>query len=784
MIIVPVLVSLYASRLPPTLGNKAHNLRRLAEKRFRIPITWVIPWEAYLRYLADDVALIQELYEALDRVIQPDRAYAVRSSANIEDSLERSYAGQFKTVLNVRGVESALQAIWQVWATAKSIQVDEYRKKLLNQGEPLHMAVILQEMVQPVVSGVAFSRNPLTGAEEVIVEAVQGEGLALVQEGITPQRWVIRRSVWLEQPENSYLPLQTVQEIVKGVQKISQSLKQVVDTEWVYDGETLYWVQVREITGLKPVNIYSNRVAREVIPGIIKPLIWSVNIPLVNTAWVRLLAEMVGDHGIQPEELAKSFYFRAYFNMGTLGRIFNLVGMPPDMLERMMGVLPPDSPKKKFHPNGKMIKLLPRLIGFVWDKWNFQRKITRHIPQLREEIRSFSPEAVAGKSPMELLAEIDRLFSVVQRMAYFNVAGPILMMVYHNLLASRIRRMGITDDQFDEYEGMEDILQYNPNTFLQTLREQWLALPEEVRERLKTCSYEEFQHMEAASSLHDGVAAFLKRFGHLSNSGNDFSAVPWRENPGMILKLLALDQVMPASQPKPIRFDDLPVRGLRRTFLRSILRRSQYYRVFREDISSLYTYGYGLFRPYFLALADHFVQRGWLAECEDIFYLEFSEVRNAILHPEQVGKEIRSKPGKHRAEIASVVDVELPAIIYGEQPPPVIPQHAERLKGTPTSQGYYRGPLKVVKGLEDFHKVQLGDVLVVPFTDVGWTPLFARAGAVVAESGGILSHSSIIAREYRIPAVVSVQGATRLKDGMLVAVDGYRGEVLLIETQV
>jgi phosphoenolpyruvate synthase/pyruvate phosphate dikinase len=104
-----------------------------------------------------------------------------------------------------------------------------------------------------------------------------------------------------------------------------------------------------------------------------------------------------------------------------------------------------------------------------------------------------------------------------------------------------------------------------------------------------------------------------------------------------------------------------------------------------------------------------------------------------------------------------------------------------RLKGTPTSQGYYRGPVKVVKGLEDFHKVQQGDVLVVPFTDVGWTPLFARAGAVVAESGGILSHSSIIAREYHIPAVVSVQGATLLKDGMLVAVDGYQGEVLLLD---
>jgi len=77
--------------------------------------------------------------------------------------------------------------------------------------------------------------------------------------------------------------------------------------------------------------------------------------------------------------------------------------------------------------------------------------------------------------------------------------------------------------------------------------------------------------------------------------------------------------------------------------------------------------------------------------------------------------------------------------------------------------------------------LEQGDVLVIPYSDVGWTPLFTRAGAVVAESGGLLSHSSIVAREYGIPAVVSVQGACQLKDGTLVTVDGYRGEITVRE---
>ena len=103
----------------------------------------------------------------------------------------------------------------------------------------------------------------------------------------------------------------------------------------------------------------------------------------------------------------------------------------------------------------------------------------------------------------------------------------------------------------------------------------------------------------------------------------------------------------------------------------------------------------------------------------------------------------------------------------------------EKMKGTPTSRGVYTGPVRVVYGLQDFNKVNDGDVIVIPYSDVGWTPLFSKAGAIIAESGGILSHSSIIAREYNIPAVVSVANACNLEDGTIVIVDGYLGDIFI-----
>jgi pyruvate,water dikinase len=114
------LVDLMGKRLPDTIGNKALNLRRLAEIGARIPRTWVVNWEAYRRYLDDDVKLVADLHRELTDRLDPERLYAVRSSANIEDGLQRSFAGQFKTVLNVRGVDNIFQAVWAVWGTTSS----------------------------------------------------------------------------------------------------------------------------------------------------------------------------------------------------------------------------------------------------------------------------------------------------------------------------------------------------------------------------------------------------------------------------------------------------------------------------------------------------------------------------------------------------------------------------------------------------------------------------------------------------------------------------------------
>jgi pyruvate,water dikinase len=230
-----------------------------------------------------------------------------------------------------------------------------------------------------------------------------------------------------------------------------------------------------------------------------------------------------------------------------------------------------------------------------------------------------------------------------------------------------------------------------------------------------------------------------------------------------------------------LQWDKLPLRRTDRWELNWLYGRARQFRFYREAVSFLYTYGYGLFRECFLRLGESFASRGLIDKPTDIFYLYFEEVESLV----QEGDSAASQQDivlTRKQEMEASRGALLPDIIYGDVAPPleVASESSERLTGIGTSPGYYQGPVCVIQSLTEFEHLQQGDVLVIPYSDVSWTPLFSKAGAVVAESGGILSHSSIVAREHNLPAVVSVTGACQLlTNGTTVLIDGYKGDVIL-----
>jgi pyruvate,water dikinase len=356
------------------------------------------------------------------------------------------------------------------------------------------------------------------------------------------------------------------------------------------------------------------------------------------------------------------------------------------------------------------------------------------------------------------------------------------MYAYNGALAGGLRRSGIDPDRVDMAGDGPPGGERDLSAHLAELNRRFRSLSES--EQAALLAGESDPRQPDDGGLAAKVAQFLDRFGHLSESGNDFSQPPWREQPELVWRMIA-GYDAPASGEAKLRWAEVPLSPARRAGLGMLYRKARTFRTYREKVGDAYTYGYGLFRPIFRELGRRLVERDLLAAADDIFYMTWDEIRTLV-----AGSGLEAAPAalvsRRKGEMIEASRYHLPDIIYGEEPPPpeTVGGSRDRLTGIPTARGYYRGPVRVVLTPGDFVRVEAGDAVAIPYSDVSWTPLIARAGAVISESGGTLSHSAIVAREYGLPAVLSVEGACRLlRDGMIVTVDGYRGEVIVHEDE-
>ena len=755
------------------IGRKAEGLRRLYRSGFPVPRTWVIPEDARKHILKDPESGKERFLAELRSIVTDGRRYAVRSSGEIEDGTRHSFAGQFVTRLNIHGEYALWSAVEEVWDSSVSVWEGAYQDKITHP-EGLHcMAVIIQEMIQAKWSGVAFSLNPVTGRNEEVIEAVRGSGEDLVQHGHSPERWIHHQGSWEHFEESEAPPIEVLNELISSMSRLKKLFGGEVDVEWVWDGTQLWYLQCRAVTTGKYPTIYSNHISREVLPGMIKPLVWSINIPVVNSAWIKLLSAMLGKLSIEPEQLSRAFYYRAYFNMGTLGALFQMMGMPRNSLESLMGRKDP-SGKSSFRPSLKTMKYLPNMVFFLLSNTRLASKFRKKHSELVQRTDQLQAE-LADMDPGSYSTCFKRLSELATETAYWNIVIPLAMQISHRLLKGKMERLGLDLDQFDVSADFPELRLYDPQIQLEQLHRLWKAMPEEQRAGISSfrdLGYGEKQ--ETANHLLKELERFLRDFGHFSESGNDFSSQPWREDPEFIFKRLQEEPAHLKQEASRLKSTNVPV------LPRKAYRHAGRFRLYREMISSTYTRTYGLFRVLYLNTGKELVRRGMLDDPVDVFYLSLEEHDQVLLNPETVSAEdIKWKIHEIKQDMEASKDLVLPSVIYGDTPPPLNLDDVRVLKGISVSAGVFEGEIVVVNNYQDFNKPVDGRILIIPFSDVGWTPILTRAGAIVSESGGVLSHASIVARELSIPAISSVDHACSLKDGEKAIIDGSHGMLTL-----
>ena len=761
------------------IGNKALSLLSLLKHQCNIPETFVSDFNAYKSFLSNPKAVEKAIYEELKSKLNPRKNYAVRSSSNLEDGQSYSYAGLFETVLNVKGIDPLLEAVKSVWKTSDSETIRSYIQRVGLNKNDFSIAVIIQEMIPADFSGVVFTQNPLTGKNETIIEVVKGTGDNLVQNGFTPLRWRLDKNGIIEEQEQNIVPEEIISIIFEQTSKLSLQLKKPLDLEWCFSKGSLVWLQMREITAIQNTDVYTNHFSKEFLPGIIKPLVWSISVPEINKAWVKVLTEIMGKNDLDYKRLSKAFYYHAYFNTGVLEIIFNKLGLPSKILDTIIVGNTRFSKGISYKPTLKTLRFAPRMILFLLDKLTIYKRLRLFLNKTQKELNEIKKNAFSTLSEKQLLEQIDELLLKTEKLSYYYLVIPLILYFSSYFLRKIVGEKNSGLVSFDG-SGMNRLENYDPNIHLFKLNKQFKELAADIQNQIKEASYEDFCLINGIENFKSGVNNFMKHFGHFSDSGTDFSFKPWKETPTLLLHIISDNQYKtqaPRNQHKEI-IKTLPL--FKKLLFKIILKKVKKIRRYKEKTSYIHTYSYGILRDLFIWLGDSYQKKGFLNKKEDIFYLDFQEIQE-IAEGKSSCENIRDKIRKRKEDICRYKDMNLPKIIFGEQkPPPELSKNID-LKGIATSRGYCSGYIKVVKGISDYDKMNKGDILVIPYSDIGLAPLFSKAGAVVSESGGILSHCSIIAREYQIPAITSVNGACSLKDNTFVIIDGYKGEIKISE---
>lgn len=505
-------------------GAKAQSLLFLRKKGFRVPRSYLVPARVNEEFLHAGECVAGQLEKEIGKL--PPLRYAVRSSARGEDGTMHSCAGQFLTLVDRKGKEEVLSAIFEVWESAARVAGGDYFRLAGAGNQASGCAVIVQEMVDARYSGVSFSRNPVTGNDEIIVEAVEGSGEQLVQKGITPLRWKFRGKTMAE--GSGAHPLSpVVRKVASATRKLMRSSGFPSDIEWVWDGKKLWFLQLRRITGETRLTTYSSRMAGEMLPGQIKPLVWSVNIPLVVGAKTALLEEITGPLPVKPGELVRSFYYRTYFNMDKLGEILSCVGLPVESPENVMRG--DHHHMSGFRPGWKTIRHARRLIRFVRQKLKYPVLFEQEYRKLKENTQALQLELQEEFQPSRYSLLFDKLYSNAQRLAHFNIVIPLLMRIYTNRLRKKMEKAAIPFDQNRFNEVFPELTVLSPSGLMDTIRKAWKALSPTVKNGISHPGDLQF-HPETTSLAAD-FGLLMEKFGHFSRSGNDFSNPKWEEDP-------------------------------------------------------------------------------------------------------------------------------------------------------------------------------------------------------------------------------------------------------------
>lgn len=875
------IMPLEACEDPMLVGGKAAGLGRLLRHGFRVPPGLCLTTSAYQEALheagidpdagwrqirqASAIArnsilaewghrvdslvmpepILNELSAWLDRLEQSLEAggqplWAVRSSASTEDDAETTSAGIYRTSLGVFRNEIP-RAITRCWAslwipTAVAYQEHAGKKR---PGAPA-MAVIVQPLLSPQAAGVAFSRHPLTGEQNlVVINAVPGLAEPLVSGAVAPDQFTVqtngdgRPGAVLErdiaeksfmkhpvagvlqdiplQDEASKTPSLSDQQAIALAhlaKDVEHTFAYPVDIEWAIDGSEVWLLQVRPIPRASRSALaeaactWSRANFKETLPELPSPLGLSLLQNFMENNILRHYRQL----GCRIPPGASSIRIvrgRPYINLTLFQSFMAQLGGDPTLVVEHMGGEAALAPT--VFPRLPWWKLLRAGLLMEWKIRRAARRAPAWFAEMKRMGKRGADDLNGTLVPADISARLDQLGRRINAhdLTFAIVAGVSQGLQALGFLLERRIGPGWRPLLNAALQGQGDIISANHIIRLIELAE--LAREASpVRDFLlaERWTSEPFRRALAGTRFLESFEHYLNEYGHRAVRESDVMSPRFSEMPEYLLETIrryllapsfksAREIVHEQDQSREAALERIraALTGPERVLFNWWYRRLCRYQALREANRHHLMYFSSAVRCLVLRLGEHLAAHGSLKAKDDVFFLTADEI-NAIASG--AVRDWNSLVAVRRKERTQNAACTVPDVVTESAPrsltsknqtrPDVIVVTSDSLLGLPISAGYSEGPVCLVRSPDDFKKVKQGDILVTPVIDPGMAPLFGLAGGLIVEMGGTLSHGAIIAREYGIPTVANVLGATRLlKDGERVAVDAMIGEVRRVD---
>lgn len=758
-------------------------------------------------------------------------AYAVRSSATAEDLPTASFAGQHDTFLNIIGKTAVLKHISECWASLFTERAITYRLQNGFDHRKVQLAVVVQKMVFPDVSGILFTADPVSGNRKVLsIDASFGLGEALVSGLVNADHYKVRNGQIIGKKVatkrlaiNAKKEMGTKEQVIDPELQNQQALKdeQILqlervgrtieahfgcpqDVEWCWANDTLSIVQSRPITTLFPIpevsdrdnHVYISVGHQQMMTDPMKPLGLSffqitAGRPMFH-AGGRLFVDVAANLALPSSRNAL---------INGLGQSDLLIkGALTAIMDRGDIISPLDENDEASTQANKIISTA----GFRTKVENDPKIVADLVQQMQTAVAALKT-TIQEKSGTDLFdfilddnAKLKKFLSDSQNLVVILAAMDASFWINEKIM-----------EWLGEKNAADKISQSVPNNVTSEMGLALLDVADVIRPYPKVIAFLEgvgddhflrkLEDFPGGRESRRAIQGFLDKYGMRCAGEIDITKPRWSEKPSILVPLIlgniknleagaskrkfdqGSQEALKKEQDLLGRLKSLPDGEQKAEETKRMIRMIRNFIGYREYPKYCMMSHYFVYKQALLKEAEELVKAGVIKEKEDIFYLRFEELREVVRAQKADYSIIRQRMEEFqlfKKLVPPRVMTSDGEIFTGAYKRDSLPSGA--IAGLPVSSGVIEGRARVILNLEAAD-LEEGDILITRFTDPSWTPLFVSIKGLVTEVGGLMTHGAVIAREYGLPAVVGVEQATRLiRDGQRIRVNGTDGYIEIL----